>query len=57
MAGTTTTEAKTDDVEKAKPAPGRANDLAIIRLCESINRLMGAEGDVIDVRSIRLIAA
>lgn len=57
MADTTTTEAQTERGEKARPAPGRANDPAIKRLAENINRLMGPGGDVVDVRSPRLAAA
>lgn len=53
----TTTEAQTDEAEKARPAPGRANDPYVIRLAEKINRLMGPGGDVIDVRAPRLAAA
>ncbi len=52
------TKTKTaDSTSKAKPAPGRKDDPAIKKLAENINRLMGPEGDVIDVRSQRLAAA
>lgn len=57
MADTTTTEAKTDQAEKAKPAPGRANDPELQRLAENINRLMGPGGDTIDVRVPRALLA
>ena len=32
-----------DEVERAVPAAGRADDPAIVALCEEINRLIGAE--------------